>query len=285
MRQIITSQRVGITERKKAELDQLTIQVLTAANEVDQFQAIVDALTDKSSKFQQFLADADGKKTQALNNRNMLDAVLRNVYDLRNNSLVAFDKMVIADATIKEVAVEIKNVIDKLIFSAELVNKLSNLVIRQKALNPLISNDLMDRISAAGKDANDAVALALTALKSTFAAQATNMESEAATTLEYTQAIKLHEILSGTTEADIESPLPAGADQVSDDYNENDKSLRGLLYTAYYKAVEKYDETLKASNKTLKQLNMAITELTTAQIRLKSLQSGLAAANAAALAS
>ncbi len=180
--------------------------------------------------------------------------------------------MVIADSKTKEVAKGIRNLINKLIYSAEVINKLANLVIRKKALNPLISDDLVSRIGTAGNDANNAVALALVALQSTFAAQASNLESEAAAALEYTQSIKLYEILTGTT--------PDG--KKSKDY---DNCLAKLLYDAYDHAKKSYEQAYQASKDTIDQLNKANVNLSKAQIKLKSLQSGLAAGNAAALAS
>jgi Ribonuclease G/E len=265
--------KYGITEKKKSELDQLSNRVIDAQDIVEQLQAIVSSLTDKSAKFQAALAVAEANKEQALNNRNLLDQVVQNALNLRDDSAVAFDEMVLADSTTKIMSVQMKDVIDKLIYSAEVVNKLSNLVIRKKALNPLISDDLVSRISTAGKDANNAVALVLVALKSVFAAQASNLESEAATALEYTEAMKLYDVLTGKS-----------VDEDDDDKKHPD-SLQKLLHEAYTAAETGYKDAFRANAETIKQLNQANSELSKAQIKLKSLQSGLAAGNAAALAS
>jgi hypothetical protein len=266
------SKKYGITEKKRAELDLLTNQVIDAQYDVEQLQAVVNSLTEKSEKFQGFLAIADTNKAQALSNRNLLDQVVQNALSLKDNSQIAFNEMVLADSKTKEVAKEIKNLINKLIYSAEVINKLANLVIRKKALNPLISDDLVSRIGTAGTDANNAVALALVALQSTFAAQASNLESEAATALEYTQSIKLYQILTGT--------MPDG--KKSEDY---DNCLAKLLYDAYNSAKISYEHAHQATRDTTIQLNKANANLTKAQIKLRSLQLGLAAGNAAALAS
>jgi hypothetical protein len=264
--------KYGITEKKKAELDQLSNQVIDTQYEVEQLQAVVTSLTDKSAKFQSFLAIAEANKTQTLNNKNLVDQVVQNALSLMNDSEVAFNEMVLADSKTKTVAIEIKDVINKLIYSAEVINKLATLVIRKKALNPLISDDLVSRIGTAGKDANNAVALALVALKSAFASQASNLESEAATALEYTESMKLYQILTGKYPEAGESETP-------------ENSLHGLLHTAYDRAENAYKNALKANTDTIRQLNQANADLNKAQIRLKSLQSGLAAGNAAALAS
>jgi hypothetical protein len=267
---LFNSGRYGVTERKKAELDHLTNEVLDAQYIADQLQAVVTALTDKSAKFASFLALAEQDKQQALNNKNQLDALVQSALDLRNNSQAAFSTVVLADAQTKEVALAIKKVIDRLIYSAEVIDKLSNLIIRNKAANPLISNDLVNIITQTGKDANNAVALTLTALNSTFASQASSLETEAISALEYTQSMKLYEILTGTNNQG--KPSKAA-------------SLKALLYAAYDNANTAYERALEANIATLKQLNSATSDLTKAQITLKSLQSGLAAANAAAFAS
>jgi hypothetical protein len=264
--------KYGITERKKAELDLLSNEVIDAQYDVEQLQAVVTSLTEKSENFQQFLAITQANKTQALNNRNLLDQVVENALSLMNDSGIAFNEMVLADATTRIVAKEIKDVINKLIYSAEVINKLSNLIIRKKALNPLISDDLISRVGTAGKDANNAVALALVALKSAFAAQASNLESEAAAALEYTESMKLYQILTGKLPESGESETP-------------EDSLQGLLYKAYSEAETIYKQAFQANLDTITQLNRANSDLNKAQIKLKSLQSGLAAGNAAALAS
>ncbi len=266
------AKRYGITERKKAELDQLSNQVIDAQYDVNQLQAVVTALTEKSEKFAGFLIITEQDKAQALSNRNLLDSVVQNALDLKSNSEISFNETVGADSQTKEVAIEVKKLIDKLIYSAEVINKLSNLVIRKKAMNPLISDELVSIIGQAGKDANSAVALTLVALKSTFASQASSVEAESVSSLEYIQSMQLYEILTGTNLKGQKIP-------------EYESCLQALLYTAYKDSETKYSQAHKANTETLKQLNTATSDLTKAQIKLRSLQSGLAAANAAAFAS
>jgi hypothetical protein len=262
--------RFGITEAKKAELDALTIKVLDAQYDVDRNQAIVTALTDKLNNFQSFLAIADNKRTQALSNKNLADQLLRSSKDLQDNSQIAFTEMVNADDQTKKLAAQTNNVLAKLIYSAEVINKLINFVIRKKALNPLISDDLIGALTTAGADANKAVALTLVALKSTFAAQASAIESEQAMALEYLQAQSLYATLNFDSKT---TPPPTPT------------SLTSLLYQAYSDAKAHYDSTLKALNITTIQLDHAQNLLNKSQVSLRSLQSGLAAGNAAALAS
>jgi hypothetical protein len=267
----IMPSRYGITESKKAELDKLSIQVIDAQYDVNKFQSIVTSLADKVNNFQAFLATAENTRTQAYNNKILMTQLVQNTLDLQNNSNIAFDEIVLADTKTKILGVNIKQVIDKLIYSAEVLNKLATIITRKKALNPLISDELISVLATAGSDANNAVALALVALKSTFAAQASNMESEAAIELAYTQSSDLYETLVNGI--------------ASDEVEEKEKSLEYLLHEAYKNAKANYQKLEKALIICTKQLNDAKSDLNKAQIKLKSLQSGLAAANAAALAS
>ncbi|MDE1206973.1 hypothetical protein [Tenacibaculum larymnensis] len=295
--------KYGVTEKKKSELDALTNQVLYAQDKVEQLQAIVNSLTEKSQLLQSQLATEKANKDLALSNKELLDQVVDNVIDLLTASHGTFDKVVCSDSRIKDVSNSIKEVMDKLIYSAEVVNKLSNLVIRKKVQNPLISDELVTMVTNAGKDANNAVALTLTALNSVFASQATTVESEGTMSLEYLYAIKLYEFITGENLS--EDPVDDTSKKVINiidkirlnkrkiiiieeetTVNEPEKAcIKELIYKAYNKASLRYKQVLIASNDAMKQLSEAETALSKETGVLNSLQSGLAAANAAALAS
>ena len=268
--------RYGVTERKKAELDALTLQVLDAQQQVDQYQAIVTALTAKLNNFQAFLAIDDSNRTNALNNKNLVDQLVQSFLDLQNNSAIAFNEMAEADVITNELAANVNAVIQKLIYSAEMINKLAANVTRKKALNPLISDELVSMLTTAGTDANNAVALTLIALQTAFAAQSTNKESQAATALEYVQSMDVYQLITGTD---------ANGNKVLDKDGKPVGSLQRLLHKAYTSSKTNYKETQLAIKLTTDQLNDAQISLAAAQVSLQSLQAGLAAGNAAALAS
>lgn len=272
---IQVSKKYGITEKKKSEIDALTNQVIDVTAEIQQQQVIVNSLTEKSQKYQGYLVTAENNRVHALNNKNLIDQVIQNAYNLAYNSKNAFSTMAEASEASILVSTDISELINKLIYAVEILNKLSNLVTRKKALNPLISDDLVSKLTLAGSDANNAITLTLIALKATLAAETSVLEAEAAVTLEADQAGKLY--LSLTNERNIDEPL--SPNPVSN------SSLRGLLYQAYDDSKIAYEKAKVANDQTSRQLNIANTNLGKAQIKLKSLQSGLAAANAAALAS
>lgn len=264
--------KYGITEQKKAELDDLTTEVLDAQSNVEQLTAIVNSLQSKADFYATYLSSSTANRDQALANKDALNDLIHQIKQLLNNSDIAFNESVLADAKIKDLAILLNQVMNKLIYSAELVNKLGVLVTRKKSLNPLISDDLVTMVATAGTDSNNAVALTLVALQSVFAAQAASLEAEAASALEYTEAMKLYEIITGTDHDGKES-------------SNHDKALIHLIDKAYDQAEDKYKEAKKADKEVLEQLSEVKTKLSKAQIHLQSIQAGLAAANAAALAS
>jgi len=259
---------MSILPQQKAVLDTLTQQVADAQNEVDECQAIVDLLREKAVNSQSLLAEAENNKTQALSNQNLTDRLVQNVLDLQNNSKIADDEMTAADDKTKELAKAIRVLMYKMIRSAEVINKLAIEIIKKKALNPLVSDELVSLVTAAGTDANNAVTLTLLALKTTFMATALNIESGSAVKLENSQATELNQALTGDIPGEKSAP-----------------SLKALIYKAcddakaYYKKIEKAHELIT------RELAAAMSDLIAAQVKLKSLQAGLVAANAAALAS
>jgi hypothetical protein len=291
--------RYGVTESKKAELDALALKVLDAQQQVDQFQSIVASLTTKLNSFQALLAIDDTNRASALTNKTLVDQLVQSFLDLQNNSGIAFNEMAAADNYTNQLASGVKVVMNKLIYSADMINKLAANVTRKKAMNPLISDELVSMLVTAGSDANNAVALTLVALQTALAAQSTNTESQAATALEYTQAKDVYQLITGTdgsghklytyngqtgTIQQLQNITGNDPQQVLNDAVEVG-SLRYLLHEAYVSAQESYKETQLAIKLTSAELNQAQISLDSATVSLQSLQAGLAAGNAAALAS
>ncbi|MEE1944501.1 hypothetical protein VRU48_05235 [Pedobacter sp. KR3-3] len=263
------TEKYGINERSKAELDALSNQVNDAEHDVEQLQAVVNSLNDKSIHFQGFLNNASSSKAQTLSNKTLLDQILQNALSLKENSKIALDEIAEADQKTIALSAEIKLVIDKLIYSATVIDKLRGMVLRAKSLIPYINDDVLQLLADAGTDANNAVGLALVALKSTLAAETANAEAEAASSLEYLQAVSLYEVLT--------------IDQKEKETGTSQDCLKDLINAAYETAVITFDNASKASTETNHQLNKAKADLAKAQIKLKSLQLSLAAGTAAIL--
>lgn len=263
------TEKYGINERSKAELDALSNQVNDAEHDVEQLQAVVNSLNEKSIQFQGFLNNASNSKAQTLNNKGLLEQILQNALSLKENSKIALDEIAEADQKTMALSAEIKLVIDKLIYSATVIDKLRGMVLRAKSLIPYINDDVLQLLADAGTDANNAVGLALVALKSTLAAETANAEAEAASSLEYLQAVSLYEVLT-TDQKEKETGVPQDC-------------LKDLINIAHETAVVAFENASKASSETTLQLNKAKSDLAKAQIRLKSLQLSLAAGTAAIL--
>lgn len=267
--------KYGITEAKKAELDRLANQVLRAQHEVEELQAVVNSLTAKSADFSAMLTQATANRTGALNNNTMVNQLVQSAYSLYNNSNTAYAGLKDSEARLNKLATKVSKLINELIFSAEVINKLANEVVRQKALNPLISDELITLVTTAGTDANSAVALTLVALKSVFAAETSCIESEANANLVVLNSGKFYEVLSGKVIESLQ-PVPVEVQKL--------EPLQKLINDAFTAADTEYNKALQFNNEITKELNNATAALNVAQANLSSLQAGLAAANAAAFA-
>mgnify|MGYP000235540149 CR=1 FL=1 len=264
--------KYGVTQKKWETLDSLNIKVLNEEGNVEQLQAIVTSLTEKLNKLTTELKNAEQVKKQALSNKELGEEVFSKIKELEETSSRANTSISEAKDKAEFTAVQAKVVVDKLIYSAKVINKLANLVVRKKALNPLISDELVAMVTKAGSDANTAVPLLLKALESVYASQATILESRETLSLEEIQVKELYKYL--TTD-------PKG----SENNNEFKKSVRSLLDLGYKSSEQTYNSTLKALNDTTAQLSAAQRMLSKATTELSSLKSGYAAAKAAALAS
>ncbi len=264
--------KYGITESKKADLDALKIDVKNQEGKVQCLQANMNSLTEKNNEFAGFLSVAETTLETARTNKNLVDQVVNNVKNLKMEAKEARKQTDKANSSIKNLIGQVTQVVDQLIFTSEIIDKLADMINRKKALNPLISDDMVARIATAGADANNAVAVTLTAMKACYASFHSGKESKSITELESQQASQLFNALTGSKgkkENDLKKPKA---------------SIRELLHTAYETAVESKRKAINAKTETTRQLNSAQKELNQASIKLNSLKAGLAASNAAALA-
>ena len=257
-------------------------------------QAIVDSLTQKLDKLNTQLTAAESSKERALSNKNLADEVKNDLDNLIEASTIAIEEAVEAETTITLVATSINDLINQLIYSAEVINKLAILVNKKKQSNPLISDELIDKINEIGADADNAVALTMTALKSVFTSQATTTEADSALSLELIQASKLYYYVTGVNIMGLKDGDKTFQNETLEDVsstyasvNQDKKEMNiiDLLNNIYNTSVKQYNDALIASQETTSELGVAQDELAKAQASLASSQAALAAANAAALAS
>lgn len=275
--------KYGVTEKKKTELDDLVIKVRNAEDEVEQLQAVVNSLSAKFDKLQAELVIAKANEDKGLANKKMVDSIVLNVKDHVSDSELAKKRMGQAEDKIQKAASQMSTLIEELIYSAELINKLADLIVRKKASNPLISDELITRVTSAGTDANSAVALTLTALQSIFTSQATNVEGQNVVKLENKYAKDLNGLIKYRKKGELKEMNLKKFELTSD--HEKYMNVSDMLLQAYNDYKKIYNSTLAATDDTSEQLTEANIVLDNAVVNLDSLRASLAAAQAAALAS
>lgn len=266
-RERFTISRLRITEVKQAELDNMLIQIQNAQFEYNQQKAISDSLTLKIQLFSQYLAEADASRTEALNNLDLIRKIKDETENLGKQSSVAYTTIKEAAELSNAMTRQLSEMIRQLVFAVEVVNKFSNAIIRKKALNPLVSNELVDLSATLGKDANTAVSLSLVALKSAYSANLGCLDATSSNALQKSLVEKLNYRIH----------YGSGNPEVHD-------SLLDILNTAYINSSEYYQQMLVANQNVKSQFSINQALCDAAAVKLASLQAGYAAASAAAMA-
>ncbi|MEI7187435.1 hypothetical protein [Dickeya dianthicola] len=202
--------KIGIAEKKNAEIDALVNQVNSAQYRVNELTAVVTALTAKQAYFATLLSDADAKKDTALAHLNQVKSLVANVEELRRYSQQVQQQTEKSRSKVKDATDDIALLIEQLIFSADVIEKLSGFVNRQKAANNVIPNELVTVLNQATTDANSAVALTLTALQSSYATAASADEAGSVAALECQQAVQLRQLLVGDDDDSPQAGAPYG---------------------------------------------------------------------------
>lgn len=193
------SMKNGIAELKNAEIEALANQVNKAQFRVNQLTTVVTSLTAKQANFAALLTDADSKKDAALANLNQAKTLVANVETLQRYAVLVNQQTDKSLNNVRETANHMSELIEQLIFSADVVEKLSGFVNRQKAANKVIPDALVAVLNQATSDANNAVALTLTALQSSYASAASVDEAGSVSALGSRQAQQWLTLLTGVS--------------------------------------------------------------------------------------
>ncbi len=270
----------AINDRKQAELNALTFGIAQTQYQVAQLQSIVTSLTQKNDDFKTLLLEAEKRRDTALSNLNMVNQVIAGIKNMIGNTDMVRDVTLQADDKIEQTAEHLSTLIKQLIFSVEIIEKLAQLVNKKKASGKIITNELVKTITAASADANNAVAVTLTALTSCYVAKTSGNEAKNITWLEYEQSRELYELITqGKTDN-----TPETGDAGTSAPAEKQPSLLALLTIAKEESITKYNAAFTASDLVTLELAQAQTGLNNATVKLNSLKLGLAAATAAAIA-
>lgn len=193
----MTNMHIGVAASKNAEIESLTNQVSAAQYKVDELTAVVKSLTEKQSHFTQLLTKSDAKKATALTHFNQVKLVSNSITELKRYSDVVNTQTTVANTSVCNTSDTLAVLINQLIFSVDVIEKLSGFVNRQKAVNKVIPDELVTVLNTATTDANSAVALTLTALQSSYSSVSSANEAKNVSALELEQSEALENLLMG----------------------------------------------------------------------------------------
>ena len=256
------------SDHYKRYINTLERGVENAQYEVDKYQAIVAALTEKSSLFESYLSQAELEKTQALILKNLTEETFQKITDLRDRSKNVFEGTVVAKQKTNLLNAAFGKVTEQLIYTSGFLNELFVNIIRSKAKNPLISNDLMDAVSLAQQKNIEVISQALKVVKPVVEAQQSINNAEAISSLEMESAQLLYKTYSGKGNSD-NTPI------------HKNTSLLLLVEQFFNLAKKNFEEAQINVKKANKELSIAKSALENAEIKFQSLEAGLAAAIAA----
>lgn len=272
---------LSVADKKNSEIQSLTGSVTQAQYDVAEQQAIVSSLQAKSQQFNLYLTQADDDQESALANLNLGKDALSSASSLAGSMTAATSKVNEASSGASDVAAQMAELVNKLILSVEYINKTAQLVNKQKANNPLVPDKLIDNMSKAAANANNAIALSLAALQSCYVAEATLLESSEVLALGAQQSGQLRDRMAFLWDSQSGKVLAAATPAPS---GVATPGIVAMLQQAYDDAKGNYNQALSNNNIVTSQLSHAQAELADAQVRLNSYQAGLAAATAAAYA-
>ncbi|NOU50282.1 hypothetical protein HG263_06970 [Pseudoalteromonas sp. JBTF-M23] len=253
----------GVAQNKNADIQALTTQVTDAQYTVNELTNVVTSLTSKQAYFANLLTIASSRQASALLHYNQAKTLLSDIKETQNYVTVVAKQVgseqdsESLSGKLNETANYMARVIDKLIFSADIIEKLQDFVDRRKAVNQVIPDDLVTYLNNAVTESNNAVSLTLTALQSCYASITPVQETEEISTLQSAQMASLYT---------------------------QTQSLKDSLATSYQASETSYQSALSASNMANQQLEDAQAQLAEAKANLASLNAGLEAAKAAAFA-
>ena len=150
----MTNMHFGVAEQKNAEIESLKHQVSNAQYTVNELTTVVQSLTSKQSQFSQLLTQADSKKATVLAHYNQVKTVSGDITELKRYSNIVNDQSGNANDAICQTSETVATLINQLIFSVDVIEKLTGFVNRQKAVNKVIPDELVTVLNTATTDAH-----------------------------------------------------------------------------------------------------------------------------------
>ena len=249
-----------IAQMKLAEINMLTDAVDRLQREVAARQAVIDSLTARAQHFQERLTEADAARAAALANLNQARSAQSAADGLAAACAQSHQHVANVDGAMDKVADAEVDLVRQLTFAVNLLEKAGHLANKQKALNPLIPDALIDQLTKASGACANVLALALVAQNSCLTASAGLSTTRGCLELAVKQADALRH--------ELQAPP------------RHDGGVLGHLESSYDKSAAHYNAQLAVSTNATAQLDHANAALATTKARLASSQAGLAAATA-----
>jgi len=156
----------------------------------------INSLTYELRALNSLLDRVTSDKSQILSIQKQYEQILQDSRALKQLSSDCLNNINSANRRSIAIAKETKDLVDHLMYSSDLVTKLANLIVRKKALNPLISQELITQVIQSTKDTDKAIALSLITLKSSFTAESACLSSQAALSLINEECNTLYKLLT-----------------------------------------------------------------------------------------
>ena len=235
--------------------ESLQIEILDAKEKITRLQADVVSLTQKYEAFNTLLEKAKCEKEEAQSNQELFEQIVRNSHELRVLSSNCISQEIAMHSKSQALAGETNDLLNHLTYSANKINRLAILVTRKKHSNPLISSELVSMLSESSTDANNAMALSITACKSVFTAEPACSVSKSTLGLINQQSNSLSQQL------------------VSSQADNNDfDGLSKLIDKALNSTTSIYEKQAKSTQEVEIKLSDKKTDLEKAELELESLQ-------------
>ena len=274
---------------KNRELTKLTSKIKRVQATIARYEVNVTIITQKQAVYLASLADAKI-------NRDNADANAKYGYMVFNGikeTIKSMDTVVIktngCETGINTVSKDISKLIRQLIYAMEMVDALSVTINKKKAANILIPDDLVKAITSVSGDANNAVALCLTALESCHLAMVKSGQTTEMTILERCRSYKLYNLITGHEGKVNQDELKKSIEDIKKEIKgiKNEKlpsPLLLLLDDAKNETEKRYKNIEDDKAKIDNELSESHASLEREMAKLESLKSGLDAAKAVALA-
>ncbi|MES2653989.1 MAG: hypothetical protein V4620_00260 [Bacteroidota bacterium] len=163
-------------KKSKALSKQLNSVIQENKTDIDLLETTLNDLNNKLVWTQNTQLRTRTYGSSILDYRNNLLKIIEAVNDLNNNEQIIRVEVSGANAQIKELTKIVDLLLKKLLFAIDVINKLSNTIMRKKAVNPLISDDLVRSMSIITENSSLVIDVSMLVLQHTVSTLSSSNE-------------------------------------------------------------------------------------------------------------